>query len=38
VLHPERLPRLKQQSIEYISRHHDYLKVAAQYEALYEKL
>lgn len=38
VLHPERLPLLKQQSIEYISRHHDYLKVAAQYETLYKKL
>ncbi|MCR5159603.1 MAG: glycosyltransferase family 1 protein [Prevotella sp.] len=38
VLHPERLPLLKRQSIEYVSRHHDYLKVAAQYVALYEKL
>ena len=38
VLHPEHLPLLKQQSIEYISRHHDYLKVAAQYEALYTKI
>ena len=38
VQHPERLPQLKQQSIEYISRHHDFLKVAAQYDALYKKL
>ena len=38
VLHPERLPLLKRQSIEYVSRNHDYLKVAAQYVALYEKL
>lgn len=38
VFHPERLPLLKKQSIEYISRHHDYLKVAAQYEALYTKI
>ena len=37
-LHPEHLPQLKQQSIEYISRYHDYLKVAAQYEALYTKI
>ena len=35
VLHPERLPELKRQSIEYVRRHHDYLKVARQYEALY---
>ena len=38
VLHPERLPLLKQQSIEYVKRHHDYLKVAGQYESLYKKL
>ena len=38
VLHPERLPQLKEQSIKYVSRHHDYLKVAAQYAALYKEL
>ena len=37
VLHPERIPLLKQQSIEYVSRHHEYVKVARQYEALYKK-
>ena len=37
VLHPERLPILKRQSQEYILRHHDYLKVARQYETLYRK-
>ena len=37
VLHPERLPELKRQSIEYVRRHHDHLKVARQYEALYAK-
>ena len=37
ILHPERLPELKRQSIEYVRRHHDYLKVARQYEALYTK-
>ena len=31
VLHPERVPELKQQSVEYIKRHHDYIKVAKQY-------
>ena len=38
VLHPERLPQLKEQSIEYVRRHHDYLKVAKQYENLYTQL
>ena len=36
-LHPEQLERLKQQSVTYIERHHDYLKVARQYEKLYEQ-
>jgi len=38
ILHPERIPLLKTQSREYVSRHHDYLKVARQYEQLYKKL
>jgi len=38
VLHPERIPELKRQSVEYIRRHHDHLKVARQYEKFYEKL
>ena len=38
VLHPEHLPELKQQSIEYVRRHHDYLKVARQYEAFYKQI
>lgn len=38
VLHPERTSQLKRQSIEYIHRHHDYLKVARQYEALYQRI
>ena len=37
VLHPDILQDLKAQSLAYISRHHDYLKVARQYEALYKK-
>lgn len=35
VLHPERIANLKRQSQEYILRHHDYLKVARQFEQLY---
>ena len=38
VLHPERIPELKRQSVEYIRRHHDHLKVARQYEKFYKKL
>lgn len=37
VLHPDALQDLKMQSLAYISRHHDYIKVARQYEALYIK-
>lgn len=33
--HKERIPELKRQSVEYVRRHHDYRKVAKQYEALY---
>ena len=38
ILHPERIPELKRQSVEYISRHHDYLKVAARYVDFYSKI
>ena len=38
ILHPERIGPLKWQSVEYIRRHHDYLKVARQYEKLYAEL
>lgn len=37
VLHPERIQELKRQSIEYVKRHHDYLKVAQQYLDVYKK-
>ncbi|MBR1468836.1 MAG: glycosyltransferase family 4 protein [Prevotella sp.] len=37
-LHPERVPELKRQSIEYIRRHHDHLKVAKKYEQFYQKI
>ena len=38
VLHPERIPVLKQQSIEYVRRHHDYRKVARQYLDIYRSI
>ena len=38
ILHPERIPELKRQSVEYIKRHHDYIKVARQYEKIYSEL
>ncbi len=31
VLHPERIPELSAQSVAYVNRHHDYVKVARQY-------
>jgi len=31
VLHPERIPELKQQSVDYIRKHHDIIKVSNQY-------
>jgi glycosyltransferase involved in cell wall biosynthesis len=38
ILHPERIPELKRQSVEYVRRHHDYIKVAAQYIDFYSKI
>ena len=35
VLHPESIIPLKKQSVEYIKRHHDYIKVARQYIKAY---
>ncbi len=35
ILNPDRLPQLKRESIEYVRRHHDFLKVARQYEKIY---
>jgi glycosyltransferase involved in cell wall biosynthesis len=35
VLHPERVPELKRQSIEYVHRHHDHIAISQQYEQLY---
>lgn len=38
ILHPERIPELKRQSVEYVRRHHDYIKVAEQYIKFYNGL
>lgn len=38
ILHPERISDLKQQSVEYVRRHHDYLKVAEHYIKFYQQL
>ena len=38
VLHPERIPQMKHDSVEYIRRHHNHIKVAKQYEKVYESL
>lgn len=38
VLHPERIATLKEQSVEYVRRHHDHVKVARQYVDFYRKL
>lgn len=37
-LHPERLTKLKEQSIAYVRRHHDYVDVARRYEDYYTTL
>ncbi len=38
ILNPERIPKLKKESIEYVSRHHDYINVAMKYEHIYSKI
>ena len=38
IIHPDRIPELKLQSRKYVERHHDFLKVAHQYELLYLSL
>lgn len=38
LLHPERIPLLKRQSVEYINRHHDYIRVADRYVKFYSGL
>lgn len=36
IQHRERIPELKRQSMEYVKKHHDYVKVARQYEEIYK--
>lgn len=38
VLHDEIIPRMQAESIEYVRRHHEYMKVARRYEHLYRML
>ncbi|MBO7416724.1 MAG: glycosyltransferase family 1 protein [Bacteroidaceae bacterium] len=38
VLNPDIIPELKRQSVEYVRRHHDYMKVARQYLDFYRSL
>ena len=38
VLHRDRIPELKRQSVEYVRKHHDYIKVAKQYLYTYNKI
>jgi len=38
VLHPERIPELQRQSVEYVRRHHEYLKVAREYSDFYKRI
>lgn len=38
ILHPDRLAEAKRQSVEFVHKHHHYLKVARQYAALLERL
>ena len=37
VLHKERIPELSAQSIEYVAKYHDHVKVARQYLDFWEK-
>ena len=38
VLHPESIPELKEQSVKYVQRHHDYVKIARQYIDYYNRI
>ena len=37
ILHPERIPLLQKQSIEYVIKHHHYIDVAKKYIEIYQK-
>ena len=38
IMHPERIAQLKKESLEYIAKHHDYVKVARKYEEIYKRI
>lgn len=38
VMHPERIAEMRRQSVEYVRKHHEMMKVAGGYEKLYEEL
>lgn len=38
VLHPERIPQLKKESILYVNKHHEYIKVAKVMNSFYQKI
>ncbi|MBQ9237485.1 MAG: glycosyltransferase [Prevotella sp.] len=38
ILHKERIPEMKRQSVEFVKKHHDYRKVAKQFVSLYDSL
>ena len=38
VLHPELIPQLRKDNIEYVNKHHEYIKVARSYEQFYQKI
>ena len=38
VLHPESIPEFKEQSVKYVQRHHDYVKIARQYIDYYNRI
>lgn len=38
VLHPDLVKKLREESRQYVARHHDYIKVAKQYEKIYLEL
>lgn len=38
LLCPQDIPRLQEESLKYVQRHHDHVKVAREYEALYKSL
>ena len=38
ILQPSQIETLQKQSVEYIKKHHEYVKVAKQYERLYNSI